>query len=281
MRRPLVLAVLLLAGCSGFAGQPTPTVTPAPLPADTPVPPTFPPGTGPEGVADPLALANAHHGTIEKTSYTVRRSETVRFANGSLSRRTALDAEFSASRSQLHLVYRAAGPDVDEFARTPLRVELWTDGEVLLQSLTVENETTRQQFPPQTFNRRPGPFDQTPGSEFGLRSLDREAYLLFLGVDVTLTRRTVNGTTVYRARGDEVRQRAALVDLEDVTAPRNVSLDATITERGLVRAYDLRYVATVDGRLVHVERSARFLDVNRTTIERPPWYGAVVNGTGG
>lgn len=280
MRWPFMLAVLLvLAGCSGFAGQPSTTVTPAPLPSDTPERQSFPPGTGAEGVADPLVLANAHHDIVEGVSYTVRRSRTVRFANGSLAARTTLDARFSANQSRFHLVYRAEGPSAGQFDRTPVRIELWSDGDILLQSLTVENETTRQQLPPETFSRRPSPFDETPGDEFGLRSHDREVYLLFLGVDVTLTRRTVDGTTVYRARGDAIRQQAALENLERVTAPRNVHLNATVTRHGLVRSYDLRYDATLDGRPVHVERSARFVDVNETTVDRPSWYVAVVNAT--
>lgn len=281
MRRPFVLAALLvLAGCSGLAGQPTATVTPAPLPPDTPARQSFPPGTGAQGVTDPLALANAHRGIVEGVSYTVLRSRTVRFPNGSLAARTTLDARFSANQSRFHLVYRVEGPSAGRFDRTPIRVELWSDGDLLLQSLTVANETTRQQVPSETFSRRPSPFDETRGDQFGLRSHDREVRLLFLGVDVTLTRRTVDGTTVYRARGDAVRQRTALENLERVTAPRNVHLNATVTSRGLVRSYDLRYDATLDGHPVRVERSVRFVDVNATTIDRPSWYGATVNTTG-
>lgn len=280
MRRPVTfVALLLLAGCSGLAGQPTATVSPAPVPPEEQPNRTFPPGTGPAGVTGPVALANAHHGVVQGSSYTEVRSRTIRSRNGSLLARTELNARFSANQSRFALVYQAEGPDVEAFARTPVHVELWGDGDVLLQSVTVENETTRRQLPTQSFGRRPGPFDETPGDEFGLRSLDREVYLLFLGVDIRLTRKTVDGPTVFRAQGDELRQRQALENLEDVSAVRNVDLNATVTPRGLVRSYHLRYDARLDDRAVQVERSVQFHDVSDTTIDRPTWYMAVLNGS--
>lgn len=280
MCRPVTLAVLLfLAGCSGLAGQPTATVTPAPVPSVERPDLTFPPGTGPAGVSDPSTLANAHHGVIRGSSYTELRSRTVRSRNGRLITRTELSARFSANQSRFVLIYRAEGPGAEAFARTPVQVELWSDGNVLLQSVTVGNETTRRQLPTQSFGRRPGPFDETPGDEFGLQSLDREVYLLFLGVDVRLVRETEDGSIVYHALGDKPRQRQALENLEDVTAVQNVDLNATITPHGLVQSFHLRYDARLDSRAVHVERSAQFYDVGDTTIGRPMWYGEVLNGS--
>jgi len=270
--------VVLLAGCSGFGGtgaEPTDTMTPAPVPAESEGE-TYPPGIGPEGVTDPLLLGESHYGAIDGESYTTRRNRTVRAPNGSLLVRTDLHAEFSADRSQFLVDYTVTGPDPSAFGTDPGRLVLWTDGEVLLRSVTADGTTTRQQFPAEVFSQRPGPFGESPGDAFGLTSPDREVYWLFTAFETTA--RPATGSRSVRVTGT-LAEPAALRTVDGVSDPRNGTLRAVVAPNGLVRTYHLSYEATVDGHTVHVERSVRHAAVGSTTIERPSWYGAVVNGT--
>lgn len=287
MVRPLrvfgLVVLVLLAGCGGLAGpgRPTDTVSPAPVPTDssTATPETtYPPGIGPGGVTDPVRLANAHYGSLRNRSYTTTRTVVKRDVDGTFVSRTRFHGQFGPDRSRFRFVYTARG-ESQVFGTTPGRLELYADDERLLQSLTVRNETTRESLPPQSFSQRPGPFNEYPGRAFGLRSPSREAYLLFLAVEETVFPITDNETAAYYVRATGLDQPVALANLERVDDPANASLTATLGPDGLVREYDLSYEATHEGRRVRVERTVTYSGVGGTTVERPGWYGAVVNET--
>jgi hypothetical protein len=56
-----------------------------------------------------------------------------------------------------------------------------------------------------------------------------------------------------------------------VETPRELRLNATVTERGLVRSVSLSFVAVREGERHRVTRRLDYRDVNGTTVERPPW----------
>jgi hypothetical protein len=272
--------LLLLAGCGGFAGggRSTDTVSPAPVPTDTPTASGshWPPGTGPEGVTDPIELANAHYEALLDRSYTTTRTAVTREADGRLVSRTRFHGRFGPDRTRFRFVYTAEG-ESPVFETTPGRLELYADETRLLRSLTVRNETSRERLPPGSFSQRAGPFNERPGRAFGLRSPDREAYLLLSAVEGAVV--PVAGDGAYRVRAAGIDQPVALETLERVEDPTNVSLTATLDANGLLRAYRLSYEATRDGQRLRVERTVSYSAVGNTTVERPAWAGDVVNGT--
>jgi hypothetical protein len=276
MTRPLLVCLLvLLAGCGGLGGgQPTETVTPAPVPADEPDD-RYPPGVAADGVVDPLALGAAHYDRLEEAPYTTVRNRTVRTANGSLLVRTGLRAAFSGTRSRFHLVYAVEGPAPWLLDTGTGRLVLWFDGNVLLRSLTEDGETRRQRFPAAVFNEDPGSFRES-GTQFGLRSPDREAYWLFLAFQSDVGP-VANGSTVVR--GTELAHPGALATLDGVEDLHNASLHAVVGPDGPVRTYHLSYEATMDGRPVTVGRTVRYSAVGETRIERPSWHDEAVNAT--
>lgn len=154
MTRAVVLAALLLvAGCSGFAAMPGPTtetLTPAPLPADGPrttVPPAaaadrLVPGVTRERVVDPFSLVDAHITGVTAASYSVRRTTTVRTANGSLRTRRVVSARVESGGERYRLERSVAGPAAARVQLPPGRFDLWTDGERFLSAFTPRNGST-------------------------------------------------------------------------------------------------------------------------------------------
>lgn len=59
---------------------------------------------------------------------------------------------------------------------------------------------------------------------------------------------------------------------------RNVSLAASVTDRGVVRSFDLRYRATVDGDPVRVTWRVTYEAVGRTEVSRPAWLEQALRG---
>lgn len=276
MRSAAVCGLVLLAGCSGFApGSGTPTLTPAPVPPEPAA--DYPPGAGPEGIDDPLALSEAHHDALYLEPYAVRRARTVRRPDGSLYLRRTLDARFSGNRSRFDITLAIAGPGASPVPGSPTRERLWSDGTLLAQSQTVGNATTRRLLPAGAFSQRPGPFDRGPGGVLGLPGAGREAYLLFRAVAVDL-RRTDDGT--YTARGGELVRPTALAELDGVTDPANVSLSANLTRDGLVRRYRLAYDARLEGRRVEVVRTVSYSGVGEATVGRPAWVRRMTDADG-
>lgn len=116
-----VVALVVLAGCSGFpggSGEDGPTATPAPVPG-TEVgvllgqsEATLPPGLESDGTVDRARLAAAHRSALENTSYTLyRRAWTLNRSDLHWARYTRLQA---VSPSRYRYVYWTAG-DTDHY----------------------------------------------------------------------------------------------------------------------------------------------------------------------
>lgn len=281
-RRLLLVAVLVVvAGCSSPASPPTgtttATATAAPVPTDQPS--TFlAPGVTPRGVADPVALAMAHRRTLGRTNVTVRIEESRRYANGTLRwRRTAIQRVDARGRTvRSHYVGEFEGSRrgsglLSEFVRFPdaTRVERYTVG---------DGAYHRYRFPS-------GDTWYVGAASPDPRLVDPGLVPLFWAIDTRVTAREVrDGTARYRLEGSEVGDPTTLQRVflggrfADV---RNVSFEATVDERGVVRRYRLTYtLVRTDGVVVLGTESVRFTDIGTTTMERPDWYTAAVNATG-
>jgi hypothetical protein len=148
--RGFVVAVLVvLAGCSGFAGapsggSPTDTLTPVPVPeADrqTRAPAArstgtadrrLVPGVTTERLVDPFALVDAHLVGITAASYRARQTTTVRYPNGTLRTREVTTAQVGSGAERYQLSNEVTGPSAASVRAPPGRSDIWTDGDRFL-----------------------------------------------------------------------------------------------------------------------------------------------------
>jgi hypothetical protein len=92
-----------------------------------------------------------------------------------------------------------------------------------------------------------------------------------------IAQRTQNGTVLYRVVATNVTNPAAFES--EWRNPRNVTLNASISARGVVHRYQLSYEATLDGTPIRVHREVHYHELGTTVVERPPWYEQVVENS--
>ncbi|WP_436911903.1 DUF7537 family lipoprotein [Halosimplex marinum] len=267
MRRALVALLVVLAGCSALTpGTDRPTVTPAPVPTDSPLPP----GVEPSGVTDPAALANAHAAALGNRSYTLVTNRTVRAANGSL--RSALTVRLALSAAparNYHARVSVEGPDAPlVIGEPPTRAEYWANDEVYLRRQAIDNRTEYSRYDDTdayvgTWSFWLGTVALDLGPETDLRST-------LEGFETRVADR-LPGSERVQLVGTTVRSEGFVGDstADDI---ENATLHAFVGESGFVSSYHVVYDATVDGERVRVRRSVRFERVGATTVDRPTWY---------
>lgn len=248
-----LLAVLLVAtaGCSTplpadpgpEPGAGTETVTPVPVPGDeeaTAAGDGLAPGLGPDGVTDAERLVDAHEAAVANASYTVRISSVRRASNGSTRVRYERVLRLAAP-DRFHHVVRVETDDGDR------RLERWRDGETAYEAVMEDGSVT--------YRSLEAPRPPT--------LVSRSALLrLFSGLpsEVTTTH-TSEGTAVHRVAGGP----------RDVLPLSNLSYVALVTDRGLVRFYEVSYVAEGRDRREHVTVEVSVTGVGETTVAPPPW----------
>lgn len=278
MRVALVALLVVLAGCPGWSSQTSPTPTPGPV-ADADGAP-YPPGLGPTGVEDAGALARAHSAAVNETAYTIDSRRRITDLEGDLRSLLAVTVRLSADRDYLATV-RTAGPNGPELlGRPPARATYWSNRTVYVRALTRDGETSYTRFvPPDSFAgtwrywRSTASFGGTAGSD------DETFTRAFTDVNTTLTGTTIeNDTRLWHVAGDAaLRPEFAKVGSGPVW---NLTLEATVTQTGLVRRFDLRYDRQVDGEPVTVTWNLTHGDVGTTTVERPPWFERALEDAG-
>ena len=263
LRALAVAALLVVAGCNVPASDPAPdtaTVTPAPVPESTATgPEVFAPGVTGDGVTTPTRLARAHARTLEATSYTVNQTLVQRFDNGTLRSRYVTHARFAPEQGR----FRASLQQVDreEGDRVRRRTRRFGDGERAYVANTEANDTTYRLL------RYPDGEPRPPSSVY-VRNLTNSGTIerLFTLVDTrTVGTFTENGTRYARVRSSEP---AALPPLQ------NVTLVATISERGVVAQYRVEYDVVRTGR-VEATIVVSYTDLGTTTVDRPAWVDRV------
>lgn len=264
----LLAALLVLAGCSGLAGDERPRPTPAPVPTDAPETASqrsLAPGVGPTGRTDPLALSLAHDRTVANRSVTVRFERVRRYDNGSLhSRRTRL-VRASANRTRLFSRFGNDGPGATYFPEGG-SVTVFTDGTWLLQRTRRGDRVAYGGLPPSRYRAGTAPvIPYLPGGG--------RVYVVFASVQTRLAGvDTAGGVERYRVESVRPSGSAGLAGSEQVDAVRNLSVTATITPAGLVRSYRLEYVGIENGTPLDVTTVVSYRAVGTTRVERPPWY---------
>ena len=273
MYRPILVGLLVIslvfAGCNGISlgGEtPTETLTPAAVPTDEPTPtpvPQLAPGLTEAGVTNPFTLAAAHTATLNDTSYLFYENTTVRYENDTITDSSMIRTEFAAAANRFHIVQNETN------SLGPRNISLWSNGERILVAQTSDNSTSYNVL-------RNTENDARQFLSFG--TSDERIGRLFSAVETRVTdRERRNGTTLYRVEATDVTNPGAFES--EWQNPRNVTLVAHIGSPGLVRAYHLRYEATLDGAPVRVERHVSYTNIGNTTVERPPWYDAAIGTT--
>lgn len=264
MYRRLVVALLvLLAGCSGFAGgnaDEARTVNPAlrgtvsPTPTPTPVP-DYPPGVSAAGV-DAWVLSNAHDRAVEDAGATVRTNRTITGPNGTTLATVRSEAALDGERVASGFVTGGAAPE--RVGVPGFDFALWSDGtETAVRRTRTDGSVEYTRFPGQ-----PSEALVSPGTG------QSAVYRVLADVDAE-----VAGTAVVDGERRFV-LRAEHDVVERIGGPTllNYSLVASVDERGVVRSYRVRYEERREGvGLVTIDETLRVARLGNTTVERPAW----------
>lgn len=254
----VVVVALLLVGCNATGGG-TPTLTPAAVPTDAPTPrPDVAPGVGQRGVEDSFALAEAHRSVLDDTAYTLTTNTSISGANGSL--KTERTRTRVSNEAYHYVQVERVAPTYPVSATAP-RIDVYYDGERALYRSREGNETTYQRDPTP---RLSGPlFDPSNGEQVAT---------LFGAFDRQRVERVSMGRPRYRIEASGLRETHAIVTPALLERPHDVTFEALLTPRGVVRSYRLRYDARFENRTVRVVETMRVSGVGTTSVERPPWY---------
>jgi hypothetical protein len=259
-----VVALVLLAGCNGGGAAATPTVTPAPLPADSERARTW---LGDTGTVDAAALATAHRQRLSGTSYIVTTGQRIRDENGTIrgfDRRVRVSADGDRALVQTETVRAPRGDDGGATWRRTVR---WYDEGAVWTRTSGPNWTTSVKTP--AVDAASTLTDPT-----GAARIERR----FAEFDLAVTGRDArSGPTRYylegRPTGDESINATQFVD-----RPRNAVLTAVVDRTGAVRSFSLRYAARVSGRPVIVTRTFHVTGIGLTTLEPPVWVESGADG---
>ncbi|MFB6192578.1 MAG: hypothetical protein ABEI11_04565 [Haloarculaceae archaeon] len=268
--RPVAVAVacawlLATAGCSGAVGgagrEPTATLTPAPIPEEPAG--ELAPGIGERRVTDPEVAATVHRSVLGATSYRVTHERTVEGPNGTLHRvrwRVTVVPErraYAINRSERTApTYLGGGPDAD--------IAVWySDG------------TARNRFVPSDGRPRYWGYEEEADGRLRSRARAETAVSTLAAFEYRVAdERTVDGTRRYTLRGTRLVRPARLDVPAVLAAPRDATLDAVVTEAGMVRSFELRYRARYRERPVTVRSIYRVSAVGTATLPRPAWLAA-------
>lgn len=269
MNRALVVWLVLaavLAGCNAPASSdPGSTLTPAPVPAsdasaDRLATGELAPGVEPSGVTDATRLAAAHADVLAASGYTVNQTLTQTYANGTVESRYVTRATFGTAPGRFEATLTQT--DRGEDGLSTRTVERFADGTRVYEAVTEATGTRYRVI------RGPDGSPRDPGTFYPTNFTNEPAVArLFTLVATEPTDRWVEDGTQYLRV--ESQARATVPPL------RNVTLEATVAETGVVRDYRVEYDVVRGGTLVHVTVAVSYADVGEATVERPGWLDRV------
>jgi hypothetical protein len=274
----LLVALILLAGCSGFPGLGPDSsdvrVTPANVPTDTqPVTPSeqIAPGVLPTGVYNASILAHAHSQALGTTSFTIRTNRTYRYQNGTLARWTTGIQRVESgppiriqSRSRYHV--QRLYPRRSNVSPA-LGSDLWSGPDNGYQRTIYANNTTRYS----TLSQR---IRSVNSSVFARARMINKT---LSNVDTQVTRLTRNGSTYYRIEGPVSREYRRLPQSTD---QQNTSQWLLIDSRGVIHEYHITiYTSGPEETIMERHYSITFRKIGNTTVERPAWVETARNRT--
>ena len=272
MRRAARLAWLLalvsavgLAGCNAVTPQSETTLTPAavPDPSDSPggIAPSVTVENGTRTGIDGQYVAGVHTRTLQNVSYTVNQSVVQRFPNGTLVSRYVTRGQFGSD---------------DQAAVTLQQLDRGTDR---VSRRTVKRFQERAQR--YRLVVRNGTREGTVTSEPGYGAADYRRVLAnggavarvfgFVSTSVAGTE-TVNGTEFVTVE---------TVEPGSVPPLENVTLTARVSERNVIRSYQVTYEVERQGQQLDTTVSLEYTDIGTTRVERPAWTESVTGSENG
>lgn len=257
----LVAVATVLAGCSGVvpSGQSTPVeTTPAPVPTEGV---GYPPGISQQGQA-PGVLAAAHADNLDQTNYTVTTRRRIVGPDGV---RTVTHTRRVAAGGNRYTGHIRRNDTADELIR-PVRVDYWSNGSAAVQRLGDADTITKIR----QFESRDAALLYDPSYRLEIESL-------VAATQFRIAARTPGGGVILRS--ERVGRPEWLPVPTAVIRPSNASVRMRVRYDGVVTAWRVAYDGTVRGESVRVVRTTRVTAIGTTTVERPPWATAVLNGT--
>lgn len=251
-RTLVVVVVVVLSGVGGATAFSTGTTDAAESTQTT----DLPPGLTADGVADPLALADAHQATLRDTSYTISTTYEYRWPNGTLIGHGTTTSQVAPEGASFHTVTSQAYRNGTE----PLGLEhaetaTWSDGDRTLTARDLPGEPTE-------YRERSA---ASPGArpETGWGTL----YTAFSAVNTTIASQVErNGTTLYRV------VTTSQSELNSVYSGDSAySAVAFVDSDGVVRTFQQTHPTTYDDRPAIVTRTIHVTNVGNTTVEEPSW----------
>lgn len=246
----LVISLVVLGGCSGFAGDgggDSTVATPAPVPTQQP---SVAPGVTADGVDSPSRLVAANGQILNRTSYRLERTVRVAGRGGTLrikrhQRGTGDGVVLS------HLSTKSGGP-VETAVRSRTRYR-GPEG-VYSRSNLSNGRTITERLPPSSatsyFVGQTLPTQLLPAGTYEVDRLSDGSVVLRSADPFDLDR------TVTEIQTDP---------------PRNVSARVVVTDRGLVRNVTVEYVTTLGPNPVRVRINQTVSPLDTGTVERPEW----------
>lgn len=268
--RVLLLALLVaLAGCAGAFGGPA-TETPDDRPTTTADAATadgqFAPGLTGDGLTDADALVNAHADALTGQSVTLREEQIRRYENGSLRWSVNRTLRTAANRTRFLRVVETSNRSV--FGASEGRVAVFADGEAVYRS--VETANTSWISPLRTAS---GGLEAPRNVRLDLARTDD----LYVVLDAFALNDSANVDSAdapgrYRVVSDEIARPDLLASHLNLTAVRNATLTAVVTDDGLLTEYRLEFVGEKRGATIRGTAAVRYSSVGETSVEAPEWY---------
>lgn len=265
----LVLALVVLAGCSSFGGVST-TRQPFDVEETTTTPSTEGTAVDPPPVIafDPVAdaapgafdLVEAHYSKLSGRSYTVQYDRVERYANGTVRSSERSTTAYGSERSRYVQERRASIGD------WTLQRQLYANGSAVW-SRTLYNESSD----PSVRLLQSPRGEPVPPANVAVRAVPSALQSGLIATNVTEVQalETVpSGVTepVFQVTANET---ATPNPFGDRTV--SVSLLLIVTEEGRIIEYSLETTFVEDGERVHSLTRVQFRGVGRVTVDRPKW----------
>lgn len=249
VRLVLVVVVLFTAGCVGlFEGTGSEeTLTPAPVPTTQPAPA---PGVAGDAEVDGAQLVAANDRRLNSTSYRFARTVSVDGTNSSI----AID-RVRRVRANGTGVERLSANGTGLLTPTVRNWTLWNDGDLIWRRANLTNGRT---VTSPLSTGEDGPFDA--GRDLAVTTFDTEGY--------RIAARTPRGVILESSGEFNLTDR---VFPAGIGPPRNETVRAVVTERGVIRNLTVTYQGDFYGEQVRVRISQRVTRLGDTTATRPAW----------
>jgi len=273
----VVLALVVLAGCSSFGGVSTTRQPFGVEDTTTPSATTTESEERPPVIAfDPVAntapnafdLVDAHYWQLDGRSYTVQYDRVQRFGNGTVFSSDAFATTFGVDRSRY----------VQERRST---LGNWTiDRQLYANGSTVWSRTRINESGNATVRRLQAPSgDPVPPANVAVRAAPTALRSGLAATNVTNVRAL---ETVPSGVDDPV----FAVTANETAAPDpfgdrtlSVSMLLIVTQEGRIIEYELETTFVEDGQRFHTQTRVQFHEVGRATVDRPDWLPRNGSGT--